>query len=76
MRDAQTAREETELGHSIDTPADQVNQLIKESTTQPTTQAAAPTTQTAHIHKTLLEADPQLAAALLVVRLELTGAHL
>jgi carboxyl-terminal processing protease len=57
----------------------QLSPETKIPATQPTTQAAAvastaaPTTQP--VRKTLLEADPQLSAALLVLRLELTGAH-
>jgi carboxyl-terminal processing protease len=88
MIDANAAREETELGEPLDTPVlqnpagagvkapDAVNQAIKEATSQPTTQAVAQAPATQPAHKTMLEADPQLAAGLLVLRLELTGAHL
>ena len=55
-------------------PANHETFTIKGSTTEPTTQLAGATTKPAP--KTLLEADPQLAAGLLVIRLELTGAHL
>ena len=87
MRAAQDAREETELGREINAaPAEGkfekmkdvapvINQAEKNATTQLTTQMAMGAT-TKPAHKTLLEADPQLAAALLVIRLELTGAHI
>jgi carboxyl-terminal processing protease len=85
---ANDAREESEMGEPLDTPPlknpvgagvkvpDAVNQAIKEATSQPTTQAVAQAPTTQPVHKTLLEADPQLAAGLLVLRLELAGAHL
>jgi len=88
MRAAQDAREEMELGPASTAPASTMpSEVINTTTTgpanhetftiagtQPTTQMAGATTQPAH--KTLLEADPQLAAGLLVIRLELQGAHL
>ncbi len=78
MRAAQVAREETELGRDPNMPPPEiVNQAVRDATTQaiaPLVPASA-TTRPAQ-HKTLLEADPQLAAGLLVLRLELTGAHL
>ncbi len=66
----------TEINPGAATPAS-----LKPATqpsTQPATQpmvasGAGPTTKP--VHKTLLEADPQLSAALLVLRLEITGAH-
>jgi hypothetical protein len=89
MRAAQDARQETELGDAYKSPASTMPSEVIDTT--PTTQpnhdtfAIAPGTQpgtplagatTKPVHKTLLEADPQLAAGLLVLRLELQGAHL
>jgi carboxyl-terminal processing protease len=90
MQNAQLARQATEMGPQPATmpttppsevinttttgPANHDTFAIKNSATQPTTQLAGATTKPAP--KTLLEADPQLAAGLLVIRLELTGAHL
>jgi carboxyl-terminal processing protease len=88
MRAAQDARQAMELGDAFKAPASTMpSEVINTTTTgpanhdtftiagtQPTTQTASATTKP--VQKTLLEADPQLAAALLVIRLELSGAHL
>ena len=88
MRAAQEARQQTELGDAFNAPASTMpSEVINTTTTgpanhdtftiagtHPTTQVAGATTKP--VHKTLLEADPQLAAGLLVIRLELQGAHL
>jgi carboxyl-terminal processing protease len=76
MRAAQEARQATEMGDTV--PAEVTNTTTTGpvnhetfaigATTQPTTKPIA--------RKTLLEADPQLSAALLVIRLELKGAAL
>jgi carboxyl-terminal processing protease len=79
MRDAQNARQATEMG----TPALASTMPSEVINTTPTTGPAnhdtfaigTPTTKPA-APKTLLEADPQLAAGLLVIRLECQGAHL
>ena len=90
MQIAQIARQNTEMGTTAATmPTTLPSEVINTTTTgpanhetfainpstQPTTQLAGATTKPA-VPKTLLEADPQLAAGLLVIRLELTGAHL
>jgi carboxyl-terminal processing protease len=85
MQGAQIARQEMEMGP---TPTTLPSEVVNTTTTgpanhdtftiapgaKPTTQTASATTKPAP--KTMLEADPQLAAGLLVLRLELSGAHL
>jgi carboxyl-terminal processing protease len=80
MRGAMEARQETEAapGDYVPAPTTQPTvvqppQLLNPAV--PSKQVANATTQPA-VHKTLLEADPQLAAGLLVLRLQLTGAPL
>jgi carboxyl-terminal processing protease len=91
MRTAQEAKMEMETGMAAHDPlplnpntgnkteiSPKLSPEILVPATQPSTQPAlnakaSPSTQP--VHKTLLEADPQLSAALLVLRLEITGAH-
>ena len=87
MRAAQEARQEMEMGPVNPTPSEVTGTtttgptkntetfVIKPDTTQSSKKmATGPSTKPAH--KTILEADPQLAAGLLVLRLELTGARI
>jgi carboxyl-terminal processing protease len=82
MRTAQEARMETEAapGDYVPKPSTQPSAIvppkaIEQGANPMNPVAQAPSTQPA-AHKTLLEADPQLAAGLLVLRLQLTGAPL
>ena len=89
MRAAQDARQETELGDAVtrtgiddafggdqhdDHRAGQSRHVCH--CRHATDHADGRRLTTRPVHKTLLEADPQLAAGLLVIRLELRGAHL
>jgi len=75
MRAANDARMETEAAPGDYVPAPSTQPAVGTfGTTQPSQLAQGATTQPAH--KTMLEADPQLAAGLLVLRLQLTGAPL
>jgi carboxyl-terminal processing protease len=92
MRAAQEAKMELEVAQlpnsapaegqdrKMQEMAPALNKAMQDATTQPIGKqvtlipSTGPTTKP--VHKTLLEADPQLSAALLVLRLELTGAHM
>jgi carboxyl-terminal processing protease len=80
MRAANDARLETEAapGDFVPTPGTQPMVVTPPKILQPGANPGNPVAQAATrpVHKTLLEADPQLAAGLLVLRLELSGAPL
>jgi carboxyl-terminal processing protease len=81
MRAANEARQETEAapGDYVPQPSTQPVMVTPPKAIQPGANPANPVAQapaTQPAHKTMLEADPQLAAGLLVLRLQLTGAPL